>query len=312
MSNGRARAGRRNERVRDGRRTQHSKQSTRGRVAVRACAPAPAADGRRGRAARERLARGGAAGSKKGASTGSRLPTARCSRRCSTRPRSASTTVRRSSSPACRPRRCPRTRCRAAQRIRSDRRRSSSPRSSPSCSRQQRATKPKPSAAASAVSTLPAPWAVKVVVLNGSGDIVYTRTVASRDPGALVPRHAGRQGDELQLSPDAACTTHPRARRSACGSRKELDVPDSRCPAGPTRAPARRHRRARQRAGSGELVQAGSAAPRASPSAPRHRLGDRVPHVGCAGSPRSGSGAGTSRSRRDAAPPRRRSASVRM
>jgi transcriptional regulator with XRE-family HTH domain len=39
---------------------------------------------------------------------------------------------------------------------------------------------PKASEAASAAATLPAPWAVKVVVLNGSGDIVYTRTVASR------------------------------------------------------------------------------------------------------------------------------------
>jgi transcriptional regulator with XRE-family HTH domain len=39
---------------------------------------------------------------------------------------------------------------------------------------------PKPSTAASAAATLPAPWAIKVVVLNGSGDIVYTRTVASR------------------------------------------------------------------------------------------------------------------------------------
>jgi hypothetical protein len=36
------------------------------------------------------------------------------------------------------------------------------------------------SAAAAAASTLPAPWAIKVVVLNGSGDIVYTRSVASR------------------------------------------------------------------------------------------------------------------------------------
>ena len=40
--------------------------------------------------------------------------------------------------------------------------------------------KPKPSEAASAAATLPAPWAVKVVILNGSGDIVYTRTVASK------------------------------------------------------------------------------------------------------------------------------------
>ncbi len=38
----------------------------------------------------------------------------------------------------------------------------------------------KPSESASAAATLPAPWAIKVVVLNGSGDIVYTRSVASR------------------------------------------------------------------------------------------------------------------------------------
>jgi len=40
--------------------------------------------------------------------------------------------------------------------------------------------KPKASAAASAAATLPAPWAIDVVVLNGSGDYVYTRSVASR------------------------------------------------------------------------------------------------------------------------------------
>src|SRR5665213_1767871 len=39
---------------------------------------------------------------------------------------------------------------------------------------------PTASAAAAAALTLPAPWAIKVVVLNGSGDIVYTRSVASR------------------------------------------------------------------------------------------------------------------------------------
>jgi hypothetical protein len=38
---------------------------------------------------------------------------------------------------------------------------------------------PTPSASASAASALPAPWAIKVVVLNGSGDIVHTRTIAS-------------------------------------------------------------------------------------------------------------------------------------
>jgi len=43
----------------------------------------------------------------------------------------------------------------------------------------QGGSKPPVTGAANA-STLPAPWAVKVVVLNGSGDIVYTRTVASK------------------------------------------------------------------------------------------------------------------------------------
>ena len=41
-------------------------------------------------------------------------------------------------------------------------------------------SKPKPSTAAEAASALPAPWAINVVVLNGSGDIVNTRSVASR------------------------------------------------------------------------------------------------------------------------------------
>jgi hypothetical protein len=40
--------------------------------------------------------------------------------------------------------------------------------------------KQKASTAASHAATLPAPWAIKTVVLNGSGDIVYTRSVASR------------------------------------------------------------------------------------------------------------------------------------
>src|SRR5947209_10457118 len=44
----------------------------------------------------------------------------------------------------------------------------------------QSSSKAKPSEAASAAATLPAAWEIKVVVLNGSGDIVYTRSVASR------------------------------------------------------------------------------------------------------------------------------------
>jgi hypothetical protein len=36
------------------------------------------------------------------------------------------------------------------------------------------------STAPSHAASLPAPWAIKTIVLNGSGDIVYTRSVASR------------------------------------------------------------------------------------------------------------------------------------
>jgi hypothetical protein len=38
----------------------------------------------------------------------------------------------------------------------------------------------KPSLAAAEATTLPAPWAINVVVLNGNGDLVWTRQVASR------------------------------------------------------------------------------------------------------------------------------------
>ena len=40
-------------------------------------------------------------------------------------------------------------------------------------------------------AALPAPWKIKVVVQNGSGDINYTRRVASQDRRARVP---GRRG----------------------------------------------------------------------------------------------------------------------
>jgi transcriptional regulator with XRE-family HTH domain len=44
----------------------------------------------------------------------------------------------------------------------------------------QGGSRAKPSAAAAAAATLPAPWAINVVVLNGNGDYVWTRQVASR------------------------------------------------------------------------------------------------------------------------------------
>jgi hypothetical protein len=87
----------------------------------------------------------------------------------------------------------------------------------------------KPSAAAA--STLPAPWAIKVVVLNGSGDIVYTRSVASRVQ-ALSYRvtHVGR----------ASSFTYPQTQvyyppgAEAIGTRlaKQLGVPVQPLPGG--------------------------------------------------------------------------------
>ena len=43
-----------------------------------------------------------------------------------------------------------------------------------------RSHKSAPAAPIASATTLPAPWTIHVVVLNGSGDIVYTRSVASR------------------------------------------------------------------------------------------------------------------------------------
>jgi transcriptional regulator with XRE-family HTH domain len=43
-----------------------------------------------------------------------------------------------------------------------------------------RSHKNAPAAPVASATTLPAPWTIHVVVLNGSGDIVYTRSVASR------------------------------------------------------------------------------------------------------------------------------------
>ena len=62
------------------------------------------------------------------------------------------------------------------------------------------ARKKAPSAAATAASTLPAPWAIKVVVLNGSGDYVWTRTVAS---------HIQAQGYRIAKVGKASSFTYP-------------------------------------------------------------------------------------------------------
>jgi hypothetical protein len=90
---------------------------------------------------------------------------------------------------------------------------------------------PRASAAASAAATLPPPWAIKVVVLNGSGDYVWTRTVAS---------HIQAQGYRIAKVGKATSFTYPQTQvyyppgGEAVGLRlaKSLDVPLQPLPGG--------------------------------------------------------------------------------
>ncbi|HET8528481.1 MAG TPA: LytR C-terminal domain-containing protein [Gaiellaceae bacterium] len=92
-------------------------------------------------------------------------------------------------------------------------------------------SKQKASASASAATTLPAPWAIKVVVLNGSGDYVWTRTVAS---------HIQAQGYRIAKVAKASSFTYPQTQvyyppgGEAIGLRlaKSLDVPLQPLPGG--------------------------------------------------------------------------------
>ena len=95
----------------------------------------------------------------------------------------------------------------------------------------ENAPKPKPSAAATAASTLPAPWAIKVVVLNGSGDIVYTRSLASRVQ-ALSYRvtHVGRASSFNY--PQTQVYYPPGAEAIGMRLAKELGVPVQPLPGG--------------------------------------------------------------------------------
>jgi transcriptional regulator with XRE-family HTH domain len=88
-----------------------------------------------------------------------------------------------------------------------------------------------PSASASAAATLPAPWAIKVVVLNGSGDIVYTRTVASRVQ-ALSYRvvHVGKATSFNY--PQTEVYYPPGGEAVGLRLAKELDVPAQPLPGG--------------------------------------------------------------------------------
>jgi hypothetical protein len=90
---------------------------------------------------------------------------------------------------------------------------------------------PKASESAAAAATLPAPWAIKVVVLNGSGDIVYTRTVASRVQ-ALSYRvvHVGRATSFNY--PQTQVYYPPGGEALGVRLAKQLDVPAQPLPGG--------------------------------------------------------------------------------
>ena len=97
--------------------------------------------------------------------------------------------------------------------------------------RDESSSKSKPSASPTAAATLPPPWAIKVVVLNGSGDYVWTRTVAS---------HIQAQGYRIAKVGKASSFTYPQTQvyyppgGQAIGLRlaKSLDVPLQPLPGG--------------------------------------------------------------------------------
>jgi hypothetical protein len=89
----------------------------------------------------------------------------------------------------------------------------------------------KPTASAATASSLPAPWAIRVVVLNGSGDIVFTRSVASRIQ-AMGYRitHVGRA--TTFNYPQTAVYFPPGGEAIAVRLAKALDVPVQPLPGG--------------------------------------------------------------------------------
>ena len=89
----------------------------------------------------------------------------------------------------------------------------------------------KPSVAAAAAATLPAPWAINVVVLNGNGDYVWTRQVASRIQ-ALSYR-IGKVGKATTFNyPQTEVYYPPGAQAIAIRLAKQLGVPVQPLPGG--------------------------------------------------------------------------------
>jgi len=92
-------------------------------------------------------------------------------------------------------------------------------------------SRPKPSVAASSAATLPAPWAINVLVLNGNGDYVWTRQVASRIQ-ALSYRIA-KVGKATSFNyPQTEVYYPPGAQAIATRLAKQLEVPIQPLPGG--------------------------------------------------------------------------------
>ena len=89
----------------------------------------------------------------------------------------------------------------------------------------------KTSGGAASASSLPAPWAVKIDVLNGSGDIVYTRSVASRIQSlSYRVTHVGRASTFTY--PQTQVYYPPGGLAVCTRLAKELDVPVQPLPGG--------------------------------------------------------------------------------
>ena len=86
-------------------------------------------------------------------------------------------------------------------------------------------------AGSSSASTLPPPWAIKVDVLNGSGDIVFTRSVASRIQAmSYRVSHVGKASSFNYLQTQVY---YPPGGEAVCTQlAKQLDVPVQPLPGG--------------------------------------------------------------------------------
>jgi transcriptional regulator with XRE-family HTH domain len=96
---------------------------------------------------------------------------------------------------------------------------------------QSSSSHPKPSVAASAAATLPAPWAINVVVLNGNGDYVWTRQVASRIQALSYRVVKVRKATSFNY-PQTEVYYPPGAEAIALRLAKELGVPVQPLPGG--------------------------------------------------------------------------------